>query len=260
MSLPLRFGQSLPGPGDDPMVVAVPRDDHLSMDTDAGMTYGALPRSQRSRLSNAAVRAAQDAVYLTLGLVTSVVAFAVWVVAVTASLSLAVFVVGLPVFLACTYAFRGVADLDRRSAALMGGPRLQGRYRLHRGGLWARVRTAGTDPRTWKDLAWLVVHSLVGFAFGVLAVSATVTVVGVALLPAWSWAVPDGVQLGLWTVDSLGEAFANALLALPLALVTVVLLRAMALAHSGLAVLLLDDAATAPESLPAHSGATTPPR
>lgn len=65
------------------------------------------------------------------------------------------------------------------------------------------------------------------------------TVLGAAVLPAWYWAIPDGIDFGLWTVDTLPAAAATALLAIPAGLVTIGLLRAMAAGESALAAVLL---------------------
>src|SRR4051812_13348320 len=54
------------------------------------------PAKHGERLRATLARAGSDLLYLTIGLGTSVLAFAIWVTAVTVSLSLAVFVVGLP--------------------------------------------------------------------------------------------------------------------------------------------------------------------
>jgi hypothetical protein len=186
-------------------------------------------------------RAGRDTAYLTLGLLTSILAFGVWVAGVTASVTLAVFVVGLPIILLSAIAFRWTVELDRRNAALVRGSSLSARYRDHRGqGFFARLRSTLADGQTWKDLAWLVAHSVVGFGFGVAAVTLVATVLGVAVLPAWCWAIPDGIDFGLWTVDTLPEAAATALLAIPAGLVTIGLLRAMAAGQSALAAVLLD--------------------
>ena len=172
---------------------------------------------------NSLARSLLDALYLTIALATSVVAMAVWIAGVSVTISLAVFIVGLPVFLLSTLAFRWTAELDRRNAALVLGRPLRGRYRPQRGGLIARLLATARDPQTWKDHAWLVVHSALGLA----------------VLPVWYWSITDGVELGLWDVDTLWEAFATAPLAIPLALVTALLLRAMATAHAKLARALL---------------------
>jgi hypothetical protein len=199
---------------------------------------GAPPR--RRSLGAMLARAGRDTAYLTIGLATSILAFGVWVAGLTLSLTLAVFIVGLPAILLTAIAFRWTADLDRRNAALVRGGALRGRYRDHRGQRFlARVGSALADPQTWKDLAWLVLHSVLGFAFGVAAASLVATVLGMATLPLWYWAIPDGFELGLWTVDTLPEALASMLLAIPAAAIAIGLLRAMALGECGLAEALL---------------------
>ena len=210
-------------------------------------------------------RTARDAAYLTLGLATSVLAFGVWVAALTLSLTLAILIVGIPVIIGSAYALRWTAELDRQNAALVFGRPVRGHYRSHRGGslgtrvlktlrdpqVWrdlawlithsigARVINTLRDPQVWRDLAWLITHSVVGFAFGVLAFSLVVSVAGLAALPLWYWSVPDGIQFGLWNTHTLPVAIATAFLAIPLAWVTVWLMRGMAKLHASLAVELL---------------------
>jgi hypothetical protein len=139
-----------------------------------------------TRLRAIGSQAARDATYLAIGLATSVLGFAISVAGVTVSASLAVFVVGLPAFLASAVAFRWVAELDRRNAATVLGRPLRGSYREHGGpGLLARVRGTARDPQTWRDLAWLVLHSVLGFAFGCVAVSGVAELLGIAVLPLW---------------------------------------------------------------------------
>lgn len=184
-------------------------------------------------------RLGRDALYLTIALATSIVAMAVWVAGISVSLSLAVFIVGLPVVLLTAIAFRWTAELDRRNAALVFGGPVRARYRDHGGSLLDRLSRTMRDPQTWRDLLWLVLHSLVGFAFGVIAVSLVATTIGTALLPLWYWSIPDGVQFGLWNVDALWIAVLTAVLALPLAVLTAALLRVMAAGHARLALLLL---------------------
>ena len=182
-------------------------------------------------------RTARDAAYLTLGLFTSVVAFTVWVVALTLSLTFAVLIVGIPVVIGSAYVMRWTAELDRRNAALVFGRPVRGAYRSHRASsLGRRVLAVLRDPQVWRDLAWLVVHSVFGFAFGVLAVSLIASVGALATLPAWYWALPDGQEFGLWTADTLVEAVGSAFLALPLAFLTAWVLRGLAKFHASLAV------------------------
>jgi hypothetical protein len=186
------------------------------------------------------VRSAREAAYLTAGLVTSIVALTVWITAVTLSLSLAVFIVGLPVMLASAVVFRWTADLDRRNVSAFLGRAVRGRYQDHRADtLFGRMGATFRDPQTWRDLGWLTVHSIVGFTFGTIALSLIGSVIGLATLPFWYWALPDGAQFGLWTADTLPLAIASAFLAIPLAAFTVAALRGLAWTEALLAARLL---------------------
>jgi hypothetical protein len=182
-------------------------------------------------------RTARDATYLILAFATSIVAMVVWIVAVSLSLSFALLIVGLPVVLGSAFVMRWTAELDRRNAALVFGRPVRGRYRPHgAASITGRLVRTLRDPQVWRDLGWLIVHSIVGFAFGVLALSLIASVLGLATLPAWYWALPDGQEFGLWNADTLTEAVLSSFLAVPLAFVTVWLLRGMAKFHASLAV------------------------
>jgi hypothetical protein len=183
-------------------------------------------------------RTARDVAYLTLGLLTSVLAFGVWVAALTLSLTLAILIVGIPVIIGSAYALRWTAELDRQNAALVFGRPVRGHYRSHRGAsIGARVLNTLRDPQVWRDLGWLITHSVVGFAFGVAALTLVLVTVGTAALPVYYWSIPDGgMQFGLWQVSSLPIALGTALLAVPFGWLTVWLMRGMAKLHASLAV------------------------
>jgi signal transduction histidine kinase len=210
------------------------------------MTHGAergIVRSMHSSASSgdgmlrtALARAARETAYLAIGLVTSSLALTVWVVGVSLSLSLIVFVVGLPVAAGSAIAARWTAELDRRNAAWLLRRPVRARYRELGHGLRGLLSSTLGDPQTWRDLAWLVLHSVLGFVLGCLALGAVLLVAGFATLPAWFWSLPrGGADLGMWHVDSVLEAFAAAPLAIPIAVLTVGLLRVMAWAESALA-------------------------
>src|ERR1700759_5342038 len=92
-------------------------------------------------------RSGREAAYLTAGLVTSVIALGVWITAVTLSVTLALFIVGLPVMLASAVAFRWMADPDRRNASMFVGRQIHGRYQDHRADtLLGRLRATFGDP------------------------------------------------------------------------------------------------------------------
>ena len=210
-------------------------------------------------------RAARDALYLTIGLGTSVLAMALWISSLALSLSLALFVIGLPVMLFSAIAYRWVTNLDRRNAALVLGAPLAGRYDDHGGEQFlGRLSATLRDRQTWKDLQWLVVHSVVGLAFGSVAVGLIAQLLGTLTLPLWYWAIPGGVQWsgssGLWEIDSLWEALLVAPLALPLAAITIMLLRVMALGEARLATALLGaPGATTPWAAAAAAGDVADP-
>jgi Putative sensor len=185
-------------------------------------------------------RTARDAAYLTCTLLTSIAAFVVWVTAVTLSLTLGILIIGLPIVLGAVYVMRWTAELDRQNAALVFGRPVRGHYRSQRGtGLFTRVFKTLRDPQVWRDLAWLITHSVLGFAFGVIALTLVVSTIGWATLPFWFWALPDGYDIGIWNIDTLLEAIGVAWLALPLGFITVWVLRGLAKFHASLAVELL---------------------
>jgi signal transduction histidine kinase len=193
------------------------------------------------RLAGHARQAGRDLVYLSIGGLTAVLAFCVWVTAISVTLSLLVFIIGLPVFLLSVIAFRWTAELDRRNAALLLGRPLHGVYRDHRGERFlVRLSSTTRDKQTWKDLAWLVIHSVLGFTFAVIAVSAVASVVAFLTMPLWYWSIPDGVDWGLWNIDNLPLALLATVLSFPLAALTVLIDRWMAKGEVWLAVWLLD--------------------
>jgi len=188
----------------------------------------------------ALTRTARDATYLTFAFATSILAMVVWIVALSLSLSFAILIIGLPVILGAAFVMRWTAELDRRNVALVFGRPVRGHYRSHRSSSFGgRLIRTLRDPQVWRDLGWLIVHSIVGFAFGTLAISLMASIVGLATLPAWFWALPHGQEFGLWDADTLPKAVASAFLAIPLYFVTVWLLRGMAKVHASLVVELL---------------------
>jgi signal transduction histidine kinase len=100
-----------------------------------------------------------------------------------------------------------------------------------------RVGRAWTDVQTWKDLAWLVVNSLLGFGFGVAAFSLWISVGYLLTLPLYWWALPHSALPDIgqdWTVDTWGRVllvFAGGVLGLVL---VPWLCAAMAHAHARL--------------------------
>ena len=164
---------------------------------------------------------------------------ALWITALSLSLSLAVFVIGLPVMLFSAGAFRWLADLDRRNAALVLGRPLRGHYRDHGGDAFlARLSATLRDP---PDLAGPPVAGralVVGLAFGCVGAladrpGARDGDAAALVLGAPRTASTGGASSGLWEIDTLWEALLVAPLAIPLAAITIVLLRVMARGEAG---------------------------
>ena len=93
-----------------------------------------------------------DALYLLTGLITSIVAFTVWVTGVSLSLSLGLLIVGFPVVIASFWCFRLLADLERKRAALGFGLPFVSAYRTAPAGarFGHRLKVAAHDSQRWK--------------------------------------------------------------------------------------------------------------
>jgi signal transduction histidine kinase len=182
-----------------------------------------------------------DALYLLLGLISSIVAFTIWVTGVTLSLTLGLLIVGFPVVIATFAVFRLLADLERKRAALVFGTPIVAAYRPSPadGRLASRLRSAAHDPQRWKDVAYIGLHSVVGFCWGTV----WITLVGFTLasltLPGWWWAMPDDAQYLWFTIDTWEESVGAAALGVALLPVALIVQRPLALSQAYVARALL---------------------
>jgi hypothetical protein len=199
-----------------------------------------------ARLRTWLLQAVRDLAYAAAFFAWSIVGFCILVTGLSVMAPLLVLVFGVLVWFAFVYVARWTTAVDR---ALVGWQRRQtvrAQYRRPRSCGWSdRLRTVSSDPQTWRDLGWLALNSVIGFAFGLLVLTMAAVVVGWIAMPLWFWAVDHpqaqyGVtDLGLLTVDTLGEAALVSVAGLALAPVVLVVTRGCARAHSGLAALLL---------------------
>jgi len=88
-----------------------------------------------------------ELLYLTAGLFTSAVAFALVVGAAVAGGILALTIVGFPVLLAIAALGRWLANVERRRVGWLLGRPVEAAYRPRSGTLFAKARRAWTDPQ-----------------------------------------------------------------------------------------------------------------
>jgi ammonia channel protein AmtB len=107
------------------------------------------------------------------------------------------------------------------------------------------LRTVSSDPQTWRDMAWLGVTSILGFAGGLAVITASSLAAAYVSMPLWYRTVSHpqsqyGVtNLGVITVDTLGEAVITAAVGLVLVPLVLLLARWCATTHARLAVRML---------------------
>ena len=178
-----------------------------------------------------------DALYLLTGLVTSIVAFCVWLCGVTLSLTLGLLIIGFPIVLATFWCLGLLADFERKRAALVFGTPLASAYRPtpSDGRFGSRLRAAAHDPQRWKDLVYIGLHSVVGFVWGTVWLALLGFVLGSITLPLWWWALPDTADYLWFTIDTWEESVGAAALGVALLPVVLLIQRPLALSQAHLA-------------------------
>jgi signal transduction histidine kinase len=148
--------------------------------------------------------------YLLMAGVLGCVEFVFLVTAIALGAGLAVTLIGIPILIGTVYAWGGLAEAERRVIGALTGTNIPNPYRPVSEGAswWERLRTRLADPATWKDLVFLLLQ----FPLGLVSFIVTAVVLSAGLhllsLPCWYWAVPDGVEFGLFRVDELWQALA----------------------------------------------------
>ena len=124
--------------------------------------------------------------YLLLAGCLGTLEFVFLVTGIAVGVGLAVTLIGIPILIACVYAWGGLAEGERRIIHALTGTEIPNPYRpLPAGGWWVRLRARLGDPATWKDLTFLLLQ----FPFGLVSFIITCVVLGVGLqgltLPLW---------------------------------------------------------------------------
>ncbi len=183
-----------------------------------------------------------DALYLLLGLVASIVAFTVWVTAVSVTLSLIILIIGLPLVMLSFAVFRALCDVERKRAALVLGEAIGSSYRPlpPLSTFFQRLRVVSTDPQTWKDTAYLLVLSVIGMTWGTIWLVLWGVALGSIVLPTWWWAMPSDAQyLGI-NVDTWQENVLAVVIGLVLIPISIYVQRGLALSQAHIARWLLE--------------------
>ena len=145
-----------------------------------------------------------------LALPLGVAEFSFLVTAIAFGFGTAVTLIGIPVLIATVWAWRWLAELERRLIGRLIGVEIPTPYRPDPTGerWWRRVAARLADPATWKDLAFLLLQ----LPLGIVSFTVAVTVIGAGLgllfAPAYYWALGDGEWVAAIHVDTLGEALA----------------------------------------------------
>lgn len=217
---------------------------------DQAASLGAVASLPASRVRSWTRSAFRDVVYAGAVCIWAVVGFTVLVTGIAVTSSLLFFVVGVFVWIGFAHVVRWTTWVDR---ALAGWRRQEPMPAVYRrpdaNGIAPYLKTLSSDPQTWRDVAWLALTSVVGFTCGLVVITSAGLAVTYVSMPLWYWAIAHpGIQygvtnLGLFTVDSLGEA--GLATAIGLAMIPVVLLLAQFSAgcHTKLAARLLGAAA-----------------
>ena len=209
------------------------------------MPHGdAEPRNTRfSAWTRSALR---DIIYCGAGFAWSIAAFTILVSGIAVTASLLFLVVGVFAWIGLAHVLRWATRIDRKLAGWQRHERVPAIYRRPAArGFMPHLRTLSSDPQTWRDMAWLAVTSIVGFAGGLTVITASGLAAAYLSMPLWYWTVSHpqrgyGItNLGFFIVDTLGEAVTTAVIGLLLTPFVLLLARWWATTHARLAVRML---------------------
>jgi signal transduction histidine kinase len=172
------------------------------------------------------VTTAKRAIYLLTALVFGTVWFTWFVTVFSTGLGLAVTLLGLPILLGGIWSIRWAADLERKLANGLLDARVCATYRKpERPGVWPAVQARLADGQTWRDLGYLLCQFPFGIATFTLVVVFLAVPLALLFAPAYYWAIPDGIEVGLFSADTLGEAIGLMGIGIPLTWIGVNLIR-----------------------------------
>src|SRR3954447_9138703 len=132
--------------------------------------------------------ALRDLGYCGAVLAWGIAGFTILVTGVAVTASLLFLIVGVFVWIGFVHVLRWTTWVDRRLAGWERHQRVPASYRRPTDrGFIPYLRTLSSDPQTWKDMAWLGVTSILGFAGGLAVVTATCLAATYISMPLWYW-------------------------------------------------------------------------
>jgi signal transduction histidine kinase len=146
----------------------------------------------------------KDLAYITLGQLSGIFALTWFLVGPVVSLSLIITLIGIPKLYGDLWVIRWWADGERLRGELAGVPVPRSTRTWRGDGFLARLRSALADPMMWREMVWLILLFGIGTASFVTGLTGFAIGLGFLTLPAWGWSVPDGVQIGILTIHSVG--------------------------------------------------------
>ena len=178
------------------------------------------------------LQTARELAFLLLGGLTAIVGFTVQVAGLSAGLSLLITFVGIPILLALAVVDRWLCWVERWRVGLVLGEPVRGVYRQPAAkGFVAWAKALATDPQTWKDLGWIWLNAVLGFASAIVALTLVASVLWALTFPAYWWLVPTDELPQLWP-DARIDTWVEVLW---VAAIGLALLPVVALALTGLA-------------------------
>ncbi len=178
------------------------------------------------------LQTARELAFLLLGGLTAIVGFAVQVAGLSAGISLLITFIGIPILLALAVVDRWLCAVERWRVGLVGGGRVPGVYRrAPQRGVLSWMKTVATDPQTWKDLGWIWLNIVLGFAAAITALTLAASVLWALTLPIYWWLLPESALPQLWSgtrMDTWGEILALAAAGLVLLPVVAAVVTGMA--------------------------------
>jgi hypothetical protein len=148
--------------------------------------------------------------YLLLALPLGVIEFSFLVTALSFGFGTAITLIGIPVLIGTVWAWRWLAELERRVIRRLLGNEIPSPYRPEPkdAGWWKRLGARLADPATWKDLAFLLLQLPLGIVSFTITVSVLSLGLGLLFAPAYYWALDSADWIGALGVDTLPEAIA----------------------------------------------------